>query len=465
MRKMRFYPVKSMKTVESTDDVGDQTARRGNGTPAPSGKMPVILFLFSLFLFLTPVASLADAPPADSGTISADVFGHNAKWFHAHLAVAEAYDDNIFNTAQETESDGITILSPGLQLMVPAADQTAEAIVTNAATPGGLVMGRFDEPFFRRFRAYVGYAPVFQLYAFHPEENLVNHAAQAGVQYNLRSGYAIDLVDRYSQDYQRLEAGISPADDRFDSNLFNVIVTLPLTEKIRLKADYANYMVSYARQETASLLDRTDHSFTGRLYYRFMPKTALFASYSQIHMTYEDNDLRDNDARNFSAGITWNVTAKTRGTIRAGYDVRDYGDTGDDEELTGYIFQANIHYQVSSKTELGLRGYHRNEESYYANYDFTRTTAVGLSYHQALTYRIALDLSGWYRWLDYDVRDDAIFAPDRSDQSADVECALVYAFRKWLSAALSYQHRRRDSDIDWETFSGNTAMLTITGSI
>ncbi len=411
--------------------------------------------------------SFASEDDDNSGeaTISGDIFGEKAPWYHGYLSLYGAYDDNIFNTENEAESDFITVISPGIQLTIPGTDQPAEAIVTDTTTPGGLVFGRFTEPTPRRFRAYVGYAPWFQFYANNPDQNLINQFAQAGVQYNLRGGLSFDLVNRFVQDYNELQPDRSPKDEQFYANVLNLIATYPLSPKFQLRAEYTNNFIDYINDELYDFRNRTDNSVAASVNYRFRPKTTAFVELRYTDIDYDTDNDRDGDLQNAYLGLTWDAGAKTRGRFQAGYGLRRY-DNPVFEEADLFTFRGTVDYRFTPKTFVDLRLFQRIEESTEEIYDYAFTSRAALGYHHMLRHNLDFDLELLYEFLNYQGGEaELLGVPDRKDNIWLVTPTLSYAFRRWLSVSAGYIYRNRDSNIELLSFKGNTFFVKLTGSI
>jgi len=432
-------------------------------SPVPISHCPIIVCL--LFIIFTAAAAHAEAPTTDTGTISGDVFGKKSKWLHAYLTLAEAYDDNIYNAENDAQSSWISVISPGFQVMLPGSDQKAADIETATTTPGGLVFGRFDDAGFRRFRAHLGYTPSFELYSADSDENTTTHSAQGSVQFNLKGGLSFDITSRYISAYDQNRANISTQTDQFSSLLLNMTAGYAATEKFRFRVDYANFAVDY-RQTDNGFRDRTDNAFSGFVFFKIRPKTALFVQYHHIDMEYDvQTDQRDGAIEEYLLGMTWDLTAKTRGNLSAGFGTREYQDR-DLDEAERITFQANLSYLFSPKTQIAINGYHRNEESVYTDFGYTLTTGASVSYTQTLTHKISFDLDFSYRRDDYKDRlDQTTGTGDAKEEFYTVSPSLSYAVNRWLIASMAYEHRDNSSDFEDNAYTGNTYMVKITGSL
>ncbi len=411
------------------------------------------------------MANLVQAAEVEMGHIGGDIFAKKSKWWHGYASLFEGYDDNIFNTEDDAESDLITVISPGFQLTLPGTEQRAEEIVTGTTTPGGLVFGRFRETSFRRFRAYLGYAPWFQFYADHPDENVVNHAAQAGMQLNFRGGISLDAADRLDRNYDQFEAGTSTQTTDYLSNLFLLSATVPLSPKFRLRTDYSYFNVAYDNEEFNALRDRADNTATGYLYFQIRPRTDLFISYQYTNIEYDTDTVRNSVEQDYTGGIQYELTSKTNLHLQAGYGIRTYEKEAIDDSRR-IICLARLNYAFSAKTDMGLTVYRRNEESSISAYDDAITTAATFTLRQSLIYKWDVSLEADYRYSDYHASDTELTGiNDRSDTRITVTPALSYTLNQWLAASLAYSHRRLDSDLENNSYAGQRIMVKLTGSI
>ena len=393
------------------------------------------------------------------GKISGDIFGKRGRYYHAFLSLYGAYDDNIFNTGEGEESDFITVISPGILLAFPATRGKPMSIDTATTTSGGLVYDRFEAPGFHRLQAYLAYNPQIFLYAENADENTVNHTAQGSLQYNLRGGLSFSLVDRFVQDFDRYEAGVSTETDTYRSNLANLIASYTITEKTLLRLDYSNFIVFYTDAKNEAR-NRIDNTASGYLFFKIRSKTSLFAQYTFIDIGYDEDAVRDSQEQRLLGGVYWNMTEKTRGSFRIGYGLREFDDTRikDGEDV---VLEASLDYQITPKTSLGLGGYPRIEETPDSSADYSVTSAATLAYRQVLTDKFSFGFELLYRDEDY----QGGVSKDRSDQVFSASPSLQYHFRDWIFAGLTYELRKRDSNDETFDYTGNRVVFEIRGAI
>ena len=391
-----------------------------------------------------------------AGTISGDIFGKRGSFYHVFLSVAGMVEDNIFNSSEEKTSDFITVISPGIQLAFPATRSQPASIDTDTTTPGGLVYDRFEEPYFQQFQSYFTYSPNFLFYADNSDENTINHYAQASLHVNFRGGLSINLAERFSQDFDQYQSGVSTQTDTFRSNLINLIATYEITEKMLFRGDLSSFLVSYTDDKNEER-NRIDNSASGYLYFKVKSKTALFFQYNFIDINYDEDSVADSKEHRLLAGMYWNITEKTRGSFRAGYGMREFDDPQieDGEHL---VFEANFDYQFTPKTSVGFGAFRRDEETPDLSYNYLITTGANAAYRQSIAEDVFFELGLLYRNEDY----QGSGAVGRRDHYFSVTPSLRYDFRDWLSASVSFELRKRDSDQEASDYIGNILMLKLT---
>jgi len=415
-----------------------------------------VVFLFS-FSFCAIAAGEKEIE--GTGKISGDIFEKRGRYYHAFLSLYGAYDDNIFNTDEDEESDFITVISPGFQLVFPATRVKPLSIGTATTTSGGLVYDRFEAPGFQQFQSYLAYNPRVFVYAENTDENTVNHEFQGSLQYNLRGGLSFNLVDRFVQDFDRDEAGVSTETDTFRSNLANLIVSYAITEKTLFRIDYGNFIVFYTDAKNEDR-NRVDNAGSGYLFFKIRSKTSLFAQYNIIDISYDEDSIRDSREQRLLGGVYWNLTEKTKGSFRVGYGLREFDDT-QIEDGEGIVFEARLDYQVTVKTSLGFGAFHRNEETPDLTADYVVTTSTTATYRQKLTDKFTFGFELLYRNEDY----QGGVAKERSDQFFSASPSIKYAFRDWLSAGFTYGFRKRNSNDEAFDYTGNRVVFELRGAI
>jgi hypothetical protein len=96
----------------------------------------------------------------------------------------------------------------------------------------------------------------------------------------------------------------------------DLIVTYNAGERFMLRLDYANYFVDYTAFRNG-FRDRNDNTVSAYVFYRVRPRTSLFYEYEFVDVGYSDNVLSDSAEHHSFLGVQWDVTAKSKGSVKA----------------------------------------------------------------------------------------------------------------------------------------------------
>ena len=269
----------------------------------------------------------AEQPPVGStkerSSSDAELFGKKGGYVHPFLAVTEFYTDNVFYSKNDKKSDFATVLSPGIWLTVPGVYEKLLIADTSILSPGGFSLSRYKPETFKRYQTYLFYNADIELYSRETSGNIVNHKLEGLLQYNLRGGLTFELIDQFLASHDLRGTGISSELDKFRTNLADFIVTYNLGERFMLRLDYANYFVDYTASRN-DFRDRNDNTVSAYLFYLFRPKTSLFYEYEFVDVSYVDNILSNSAEHHSFLGVQWDVTAKSKGSVKAGYGLKDF---------------------------------------------------------------------------------------------------------------------------------------------
>jgi hypothetical protein len=402
----------------------------------------------------------------DESGISGEIFGKRGGHIHGFLSVAEQWTDNLFYTPDDTQSDWVTIVSPGIRLSIPGTKEALLSIDGSTTAPGGSSFGRRVVGTERRFQAYLSYSPEFEFYADNADENIETHLANGLVAWRLRSGLALELIDQFSIGYQDFNVGVSQSRDEYYSNLAGFNVLYPVGGKLALRFNFQKYQITYDEDEEADR-DRTDNSLSGYALFHVLPKSSVYIRYRWTDIDYDTagGAMDDSHEQQWTSGFRWEMTAKSEGDVQVGYSCRAF-DNPSLRDISDIVLEAQIDHQFTAKTSAFLRAYRRQEETSIETTDYTLSNFAGLGLSQQVTYRIQFELSLDYLQDDYKggrVVNGVL--SQRDDQTYAVTTGLSYAPRGWLSFGLDYGYERRESNFDAFEYTNNRVMLQVTGAI
>ena len=347
------------------------------------------------------------------------------------LAVTERYTDNVFNTKDDTKSDFSTVISPGIQLVFPRVK--------------------------RRYRLEVLYQADFERFnRFSSENNADNQKVNAKLEMNFPVGLDVYASDGFRRSHDPRGISLSPELDFYSDNLFSAGAAYSLTDRFRIQLDYSNYILSYDAERN-NFRNRTDNSFDGYIYYRFMPKTSAFVEYEYVVVDFKESGALNNREHHLFGGITWDVTGKTKGTVKAGYGTQDFDDPSV-KGYRGYIMQDSIDHNFSSRDSLKLTGSRSTNETNILGADYFVTTYLSAEYLHRLTGKITANASIGYER-------DSYRGLSRDDDTWTAGAGLSYQFKRWLLTEVGYSYTKRNSTVDEFTYSNNTVFFRIVGTL
>lgn len=398
------------------------------------------------------------------GRPTEDVFGRRGGFIHPFLSVTEYYTDNVFFSNDDKKSDFITVISPGIWLTAPHVYEKLLHIDTSNLSPGGFSLSRFSPEIFKRYQTYLFYNADIERFSKHSSENAVNHKAEGFFQYNLRGGLSIELLDQFIASHDDRGTGISFKLDKFKSNLANVILIYNLSDRFQFRIDYSNFLVNYDASRN-NFRDRDDNTFSGYIFYKFQPKTSLFLEYEFLDIQYREDTALNSKEHHYFGGIQWDITAKSKGSIKAGYGVKDFDDPGA-ENSNDFIMEAQIGHKFTPKTSLILKASRRTNETNISAYNFVLSDTVELEYLQRVTGKITCDIKLSYTNDKY----KGILTSDGVTQKLEDNYytgafAFQYKFKEWLNLDSGYIYIKRDSNFSDFDYINNVLFLRITGSL
>ncbi len=395
-----------------------------------------------------------------------DIFGGRS-YFHASLAVSELYTDNAFLSNKDKKSGSSTVLSPEVWILLPRTEREMPEIEdVSTRAPGGLIISRQKPHVSRHYEAFLLYHADIPLSSNLPSEKTVSHRASGGFIYNGNRVFA-SVLEQFDRAYNTIGTGV-PSDpvrvDKYKSNLFDASISYDTGNRFRLMLDYSNFLVNY--DEAANdFQDRMDNSVAAYVFYQIQPKTALFVEYDFIDIAHDKDAALDSTEHNLFGGVQWDITAKSKGTIKAGYGIKDFANT--DTSFNSYIFEAQISHNLSSRNSLTLTAYRQTDETDFLQSSFISTDGAKLQFQHRLTRRITGAASLEYAKETYEGGDFTLegVTKQRKDNIFDAALSLRYQFRRWLASDIGYEFTRRDSNFGDFSYTSNTFFIRITGAI
>ena len=287
-------------------------------------------------------------------------------------------------------------------------------------------------------------------------------------QYNLRGGLTFEFVDQYLISHDIIGTGIRTADelDKFYTNLANPRLIYNTGKRWWFMVDYANFLVKY-NDSRNDFRHRDDNAISAYIFFRLQPKTSAFFQYQYIDINYRNDILSNSDEHNFYGGIAWDITAKSKGAIKAGYGTKDFADDTI-ENAKNFRLELQINHRFTPKTNVMLNAWRKTDETNISTTNYILAHGIEFGYNQQFTGRLMGNVRLSYIHDHYkgDLTYDGL-TQERKDSYYIGTAGLFYRFREWIGAGIGYTWTKRDSNFPAFEYTNNMFFFNfnISGSL
>lgn len=356
-------------------------------------------------LFL--LASLTSAPAFAAPFLA---IGDNAELFLTARTELR-FEDNLFLTDSNEESDEVLEFVPGAELMFGK----------NSLTKGSLA-------FFERFTAFSSNSELNDTLA-----NVVFNSNYSGAKLNLSTNASF----RESNQNTRDTNGATLVNRNYTNAGVNGEYSLTEKSKLGLGVNYND-----TDYKTAGYADQEYYAIPANYFFAISSKVDLSAG-----VRYSETDVdaagRDSESFYYNVGARGKFTPKLSGKFTVGYTVRD-NETGGDDGAIG--LQSGLSYAYSPKTTLSLDM--SNDFETGADANGTENFSVTLGGRTSLTAALSANASLSYQKYDY-------LSINRTDDYIVAGLGLSYAYNEHLNFDAGYSFSENDSNLGAATFTAN----------
>ncbi len=351
--------------------------------------------------------------------------------FKGALTASERFDDNIYLTSNNKKSDYINEVNPQVFMDLPFG---------------------IDE----RHNFQVLYDVKLGSYLYHSNQNYQDQALTSLLNFKLPFGYfAIrdffnKTSDRANTEFTNL---IRRTDNRADA-YFGVEFN-----KLANEFNYTHFTRRFNSLDYEGYNYREDIG-TSTTYYQLFPKTKALFEYNYGKIDYTTDNSRDGYFNQYRFGLKGDLTGKTIGVVKAGYQDRKYKTSGE-KDWSHFVAEAALISQLSERTKLTARFMDTAIESIYENNNYYNNNSLTIELNQGLAGHLTLNaLFGVDRNLYPEV---GITVPKkRHDTILTGSLGLDYQAKDWVKAGINYQYKEDISNVDPQDYNQNQIMASIT---
>ncbi|MGE0267513.1 MAG: outer membrane beta-barrel protein [Candidatus Omnitrophota bacterium] len=338
------------------------------------------------------------------------------------------YDDNIFLSAEDKKHDFISITSPQFLLDVPVGKDA-------------------------RHHLQVLYKADAAAYSNYKNQNYVNQGVVALADMSLPFGYLNvqnafrDTVDRASTEFTNQV--------RRNENLSRIIFGVK-KNKFTYETGYIHFISDY-RDNDLEVLNHQEDIFTGTVYYQIFPKARALLEYNHGLINYSNDETRDGDYDQFRTGVKFDLTGKTDGIVKVGYQQREYDSAGR-SGFNGFVTEAGINTVFSERTSLSLNYDSTAVESIDSTNNYYNMNLIEANLTQNLRGNFDLVLTSRFERRDYPEADPTANVK-RRDTVLTEGITLKYKINKLGEINLGYRYTNDKSNIDSNEYKDNLISL------
>ncbi len=177
-------------------------------------------------------------------------------------------------------------------------------------------------------------------------------------------------------------------------------------------------------------------------YYRFLEKVKALGEYKYGKIDYDLDTNKSGYLNEFLIGLNGELLNKLVGTIKMGYQERHYKGLTD---WNNPVLYTDLVYKASYKTSFSIILTRSASESQYTSENFYEYDKETFMITENLTPKTSLNMSVDYEQDRYPLVTGE--TEKRKDYLLNLRLALDAKMRKWLISGISYEFKKRDSNI------------------
>ncbi|MGH8386254.1 MAG: outer membrane beta-barrel protein [Pseudomonas sp.] len=351
--------------------------------------------------------------------------------FTPSLIVAESYDDNFREVENNPQSSMVTKIVPNFELKAEDRNSATRLIWQPSR------------------------------YIYHDESD----ASYTGQR--VRADSIMEFTDRHrlklEAEYRKYERTESTAVEGINDKLNNKRVNGLYTYGAKSADNQIDFGASYAelRSDNSDGInddkERNTTGVTSTWYHRLGSNTRSILEYDHTKFDYLQSDsTRSSTSNAVLAGAVWDITARTTGKVRIGYEKKDF-DNSQSKDLDNPTWQVDMQWKprtYSTFTFVARQALAEGDDGA----DAVKSTFTQVGWRHGWTERVTTVAQAGYGRYVYE-------GQNRTDNLQDYNLAVIYEMRRWLDIELGYRYRDNDSDADDESFTRNIFQLSFNVSL
>lgn len=384
-----------------------------------------------LAFLLKPCVAATDIPIGASIIQNAPVLRLGPVEVHPYLSLRETYTDNVFLDPDHKKQDFITSINPGLLLQLP----------------------------FRRHVVSLGGNTTLNRYANNTSENTTDWNIYSAGDFYLGKRINLKISDSYRDGFESRSQSPTNKLIKFQSNTAATSFTYGLANVSKVQLDYSRNYLKY--DETNDFRSRNENLVSIYLYYRFLPRTSAFVEYEFKNVNFMKTsssleDTLDNNVHSGLLGVNWELSERSKGTIKAGYLSKNFKSHSQDS-IEDFTASMDVSHYFSDYNSMKLVGARVVNESSLEGSKYSISTGIYGEFTHRFLDRLSTTVKASYSEENFNQED----SPKRKDNIRQAGASLQYIFRRWLESTVEYSWRDKNSNDDTYDSTENSFSVTI----
>lgn len=395
----------------------------------------------SLSIVGSLIACLLLLAPAARAMAVGDGIKQGPTLIFPSLTVTETYDDNIGLVSGNEQSDWVTSVAPAVRLVLPVQRFFLEA-------EGGL-----------DFRRYID----------NDDENSTNWFVGAAAGADFPGGLSFKISDRHTARYLVGSQEYGAGEDS-TQNALRGVVAYTVRDALRLELTGLRTAYTYDR---SLVRERVESSIQAGLSWKFQPTLSAVFEAAYAGFAYDSNTAQDGSALQFALGMTWDMTAKSTGFAKAGYQLKQYDDENaalGTEDASYFTVSAGLRHFFTGRTLVQIDLSRASHESDFPENPYFLRTALDASFSQRFTAKLYGRAGLRYAGDEYpnetvyansfDATGGGLQSGKRSESTLTGNLAVGFDMTKWLALELAYGYEQRSSNFDTFDYAATRVSLS-----
>lgn len=353
------------------------------------------------------------------------------------ITLTESYDDNVINDEQGSVNSYITTLQPEIALI--SGDDISRLALRYRLEAARYHQSDADDYLDQLFTV-VGQHEFTARHRLSGSYQYEHEHEARGTGLTEDDGNAIDSPIEYD---------VSRANVTYGFGVREAILNLDAKVDYGRRA-YTNF------EELTRFRDRDNLRYGVTGYWNLSGRTSLLLDLSEEAVRYDTADAagasQDSDVRWALGGVRWEISGKTTGYAKAGWQSKDF----DDElrsDFDGFAWDVGAEWLPLSYSKLTLEGGKAAKDPD-TDGDYVDETSVTLSWRHGWLERLATTFGTAYVGRDYT-------GIDRNDDLYVVRIGGDYSFRRWMRLGVGYEFRDQRSTRDSIEYDKNLVYLLL----